>query len=218
MKFWVGFFICFLLTTAIGAKEDSFASRSSLDLRIARMVEARRKGAAYSHFLNAVVLEQYGSLDRALHEYDRVLELEPSATLIYRQRATLHLKMGAPEKALADAQSYVRAHPEDVESRLLLSNIHLLLGQRTASQLILEKILDENPNHPEALMTLATLIMSEKPEQAIKFFKQLIEIDPSLGEAHYNLGLIYQKLGDTEKSKEMFKKVTRLAGCSGRRS
>lgn len=168
------------------------------------------KHGLYSHFLSAVLLERRGDYFNALKEYNKTLELDPTATLVYQLRSTLHLKMGKPEKALSDAQSYVKAQPEDLGGLLLLSQLHLLLGQRTAAQLILEKILALNPEHAEALLSLAALLISSEPKRAAELYEKLLRIEPQNAEATYHLGLIYQNSNQTEKAKEMFKKVIEL--------
>lgn len=164
----------------------------------------------YSHFLNAMLLERYGEFEKALKEYNRTLKLEPSASVIYRQRANLYLKMGNPARALEDAQTYVRANPKDVDAMLLLANIHNLMGQRNAAQLVLEKLLQENPEQEEALLTLSTFLMNDSPLQAITYLERLIKINPGATEAYYSLGLIYQRLNQEDKSRKMFEKVIQL--------
>lgn len=164
----------------------------------------------YSHFLNAMLLERYGEFEKALKEYNRTLKIEPSASVIYRQRANLYLKMGNPSKALEDAQAYVRANPKDVEALLLLANIHGLMGQKNAAQLVLEKLLQENPEQEEALLTLATFLMNESPLQAITYLERLIKLNSGATEAYYSLGLIYQRLNQEDKSRKMFEKVIQL--------
>lgn len=166
-----------------------------------------KSGSTYSHFLNALLLERYGEFNQALYEYNRTLELDPSATIIYRQRASLHLKMGDPEKALTDAQSYLKTHPNDVDSLLLLSTIHIFLNQKTAAQLVLEKILKDHPENPDALLSIAALLMADDSKKAAEYFERYVTVQPDAVEGYYNLGLIYQKLGDDKKAKEMFQKV-----------
>ena len=163
--------------------------------------------SVYSHFLNALLLERRGELDLALGEYDRTLQIDPKATVIYRQRAELHLKMGNPERALEDTQAYVHGHPDDVDALLLLSNIYLLNGQRQAARLVLEKILERHPDHEETLQSLATLEMTDNPLRAREVLERLVGVDPASVDGLYHLGLLYQREGETDKSREMFERA-----------
>jgi Flp pilus assembly protein TadD len=41
-------------------------------------------------------------------------------------------------------------------------------------------------------------------EQAIRVCKKAIEVNPQLGEAHYRLGLAYQRMGEKAKAQQEF--------------
>ena len=41
-------------------------------------------------------------------------------------------------------------------------------------------------------------------EKAIAFYTKAIEVDPQLGEAHYRLGVAYDRIGSPEKAKQEF--------------
>ncbi len=43
-----------------------------------------------------------------------------------------------------------------------------------------------------------------KPDEAIGFFRKAIEANPQLGEAHYRLGVAYDRMGESAKAKEQF--------------
>lgn len=201
--------ILFVVSGTLFAKEkEKIAPVEQKGLQ--KTLKPQKRETIYSHFLSGLVLERYGKLDQAVQKYTRVLELDPSATLIYQQRAKLYLKMGEPAKALPDAQSYVRLHPEEITPRHLLSEIHILLGQQDTAQLILEKILEKNPDHSKTLMELATLLFSKDPRRSTQLFERLIQLEPSSTEAYYRLGLIYQQLGKLEKSKEILEKAVQI--------
>ncbi len=161
----------------------------------------------YSHFLNALVLERNGELERALSEYNKSLELDPRAGTILRQRANLHLRMGNPEKALSDTQNYVKEHPNDLESLKLLANIYMMKGQAEGARLSLEKVIELDPKDAQSILDLALLLMQDDAGASVKVLEKLIKLQPQSIEAHYHLGLAYQKLGQAEKSKAAFEKV-----------
>ncbi|OGR78946.1 MAG: hypothetical protein A3I11_00580 [Elusimicrobia bacterium RIFCSPLOWO2_02_FULL_39_32] len=164
----------------------------------------------YSHFLNALILERYGELERALKEYSRTLALEPQASLIYQQRANLYLKMGQPEKALPDAQAFYKLHPEDPEASLFLASIHLMLDQKITARQILEKSIEENPKYIPSLIELSNILLFEDSPKAIKILENILKIDPFSIQAYYSLGLVYQKMEEFPKAKNMFEKVIEI--------
>lgn len=172
--------------------------------------EEKKEVKVYSHFLNALLLERYGELERALKEYNRTLALEPQASLIYQQRANLYLKMGQPEKALPDAKTYYNLHPEDPEASLFLASIHLMLGQKITARQILERTIEEVPKHIPSLIELSNIILFEDSPKAIKILEKILKIDPFSIQAYYSLGLAYQKMEDFPKAKNMFEKVIEI--------
>lgn len=172
--------------------------------------DSSKNEKVYSHFVNAMILERRGDLQKALEEYDRTLDLDPSATVILRHRANLRLKMGDSEKALADAEAYVKEHPKEVEGLELLSNIQLALGRVDDAEQTLETLLKQDTGNADALLTLAGLVMPDNPSAARNLLKKLIQVRPDAGEGYYYLGLLEQKQGNSDKAKALFEKVIQV--------
>ena len=179
-------------------------------LQLSPALASEPKSQVYSHFLNALLLEKNGELERALSEYNRSLELEPQAGAVLRQRASLHMKMGNPEKALADTQAIVKQRPQDAESLKLLANIYLMRGQAEQARLALEKVLELDPKDSQSLMDLSLILITEDPPAAAKSLEKLSRMEPDSSEVFYHLGLAHQKTGDEEKSAAAFKRVVEL--------
>jgi Flp pilus assembly protein TadD len=47
-------------------------------------------------------------------------------------------------------------------------------------------------------------------EQAISFYQKAIEVNPQLGEAHYRLAVVYDRLGESAKAKQEFQLHTEI--------
>ncbi len=46
--------------------------------------------------------------------------------------------------------------------------------------------------------------VQHKPDEAVNFYRKAIEVNPQLGEAHYRLGVAYDRMGESAKAKEQF--------------
>lgn len=58
----------------------------------------------------------------------------------------------------------------------------------------------------DGFLQLGNLSASERNfEKAIDFYRKAIEADPQLGEAHYRLGVAYDRIGEPAKAKEEFR-------------
>lgn len=194
LHFFAVFLLSFFITTLLTAKEVVLPPIQQV----------------YSHFLNAILLERQGQWTRALEEYTQTLALEPEATLIYRHRSNLHLKMGDAKKALDDAKIYLQSHPEDINARLQLSNIYFILADTSTARSVLENVLKQNPDHSDTFMFLGSLILNEDPKEAVKIYEQYIRLNPDSADGHYNLGVAYQKIGNQDRARTMYEKVIEL--------
>lgn len=63
--------------------------------------------------------------------------------------------------------------------------------------------LRENPNDPKILQNMAiAFTRTGQPDEAIRHYRRALELDSSLSGAHYGLGFLLLKRGDTEKAAE----------------
>ena len=101
-----------------------------------------------------------------------------------------------------------------------LKNINELLSQglenhrakrfTMAKQLYLE-ILEECPQHPDALNLLGTAIaQDDEPEKAIQFIQQAILFRPELAPYRVNLGVVFQDLGRFDQAEASFQYAIQL--------
>jgi len=63
----------------------------------------------------------------------------------------------------------------------------------------------ENPNDPSAYFDLGSLhYVHEQYEDAVRQLTRAIELSPDRAEAHYMLGLAYERLGQIEEARRAF--------------
>jgi tetratricopeptide (TPR) repeat protein len=72
-------------------------------------------------------------------------------------------------------------------------------------EVLLSKAISLNPKYASAYLQLGILSFSEHNlEKAIGYYRKAIEADPQMGEAHYRLGVAYDRAGAPEKAKLEF--------------
>ena len=64
----------------------------------------------------------------------------------------------------------------------------------------LENIIEREPNYIPAINNLANLKKDNEFNDAIELFKKLINLNPKIATAHYNLSICYQQIREKEKS------------------
>lgn len=63
-----------------------------------------------------------------------------------------------------------------------------------------------DPGYDQACLQLGILYFTEHNyEKAISFYTKAIQVDPQLSEAHYRLGVAYERIGEPAKAKEQFR-------------
>jgi tetratricopeptide (TPR) repeat protein len=72
-------------------------------------------------------------------------------------------------------------------------------------EVLLSKAVTLDPKYASAYLQLGILSFSKHNlEKAIGFYRKAIDTDPQMGEAHYRLGLAYDRTGATDKAKMEF--------------
>ncbi len=76
---------------------------------------------------------------------------------------------------------------------------------------ICRQAVEENPDDVDALNTLGISYWATRQDgDAIKVFTRIVEIDPELAGAWYNLGCVCKNVGQTDKVKEVYEKLEKL--------
>jgi tetratricopeptide (TPR) repeat protein len=69
----------------------------------------------------------------------------------------------------------------------------------------LSKALADDPKYGEACLQLGNLYADKRNyDSAVSFYTKAIEANPQLSEAHYRLGVVYERTGDPAKAKQEF--------------
>lgn len=164
--------------------------------------------------------------DKALADFNRAIELDPSHANTYYNRALVWDKKGDKQKAEADAKKYAALAPEDPDGPKLLARLADPATQPPATQ--------PPATQPPATQPSATqpparsdddrgykpasfyndrgwdLYKAGKLQQALADFNKAIELDPSFALAYNNRGIVHRKLGLYDKALADYSRAIRL--------
>jgi tetratricopeptide (TPR) repeat protein len=186
----------------------------------------------YAYYWRGVARELFNANERAKEDYGKALELDPDLGQARHRLADLLLA----EQHYADANEHlrtlIRKQPNDPE--LLLSWARVIRGQGELNrpEIILEQLLDQNPNNSLALEERGKLAMARgKIEEAVGYLSSALQISPRLAQANYSLYLCLVRLGRTEEAApyvkhfqqieadhQRFRKVTELIRSNAQNS
>lgn len=104
-------------------------------------------------------LEHKDCLKQAIRLYQQVRETRPEDEDAIRGLAYVQNQNGLFEEAVATAQEGLKINPKSAELNYVLADLYRSAGQRDEFQKYIEKTLDIDPEHPDALMTMAESLM-----------------------------------------------------------
>jgi len=170
--------------------------------------------------MSHTAIDEYllGNPSRAIELFNEIIERRPNMGLTYSQLSFVYHEVGQMEKAI---QTLEKGLALNLNNRLeLMAKLGIYLqekGQFKRSIEILQGVLEEDPDHAEALNYLGiSYWRSGQYDKAIPIFEKLIVLDSGYASAYNNLGSVYLSQKKYELATENFVKAlkydSRLAG------
>mgnify|MGYP001215496093 FL=1 len=149
-----------------------------------------KNSEAYNN--KGLCLKKMGDFEGALENYKLALNINPNFLDVYNNIGNLYYEL----KSFKDAEKIwsdgLKVSPNNI---VLLRNLGTLLfekkGENSLAKKKFEKILALSPDKSFALNYLGMIYKSEgKFDEAERYFKNAIEVDPYYSEAYYNLSYL----------------------------
>lgn len=157
-----------------------------------------------SHQLLAQTFEQRDEDDKAIAEYKKVEELSPTLPGIHYALGHLLVKDGDLEQAAVQLQEELRLNPDQPEANGEMGMILLNQGQAPAAVQYLTRAIALQPDLWTAHQELGKAYYMQKNYEGARKELTLALADDPEGIAHYQLGLVYKALGQTEAATREF--------------
>lgn len=186
------------------ARFDLFAYRSanlSLEQResvlaaITQMLEQHPEDEQLK-FAKAILLEQTGRYEESLVLADELLLGSQDVSLIVLKASLL-----SNLDRIDDAVSVLEAGVETTGTRrlrLILARMLFEAGDLEAARVQYGEVLEQSPNDGDVLFALALIALDQGQDaEAKRYFERMVRWNRRPGEAHYYLGGIAEREGDT---------------------
>jgi tetratricopeptide (TPR) repeat protein len=148
--------------------------------------------------------EAEGVANLAKHDF-------PDNSAAYRMLANVYFVSGNFDKALAEYSALNQAHPADLQVKKDFIQLLLQRGQFVEANRLDAEVLKANPNDNDALVYRSqSQISNGHANDAIAALETVIKNDPGNGEAHFVLGIGYEKLGNIERAESEWRDAVRL--------
>ena len=165
-------------------------------MQIAFPVRLRERSAVPSRFSRPVLAVMLG--------WGLCLGSLPAQASRAVDEVTKLLDQGNAKQAAAQADSYLKQNPGDVEMRFVRGVIATEQKQNAQAIRIFSSLVREYPSMPEPYNNLAVLYAADGQERkAAEALEQAIRTNPSYTTAHENLGDLYARMASEAYSKAL---------------
>lgn len=215
------------LTRALEIAPDDAAARVELArLRIdeGRLTEATQEAAlvlaedpndAAALLARAQAFQESGAWRAAAADYERLLELQPSATRLYQPLALAYRALGEPERAerllarrgetpVAVDDPWVRALEAlkvGIQHDLDEADALYTRGDFAAAEAAFRAALEKDPGVARAHLGRGSALKElGRLEEALAAYERALAIQPAYAKAHYNRGTVLALLGDDREA------------------
>jgi lipoprotein NlpI len=161
-----------------------------------------QRGMAFYHM---------GELDKAIHDYDRAIALNPSYVEFYNNRGMAFYDMGELDKAIHDYDRVIALNPSYTEAYNNRGVTFDKMGQFDKAIHDYDRAIALNPSFYKALINRGIAYSKAAIfDRAIESFNQCIDRYPYIAEVYVNRGITYAIIGETGSAAEDFNKAIAL--------
>ncbi len=144
------------------------------------------------------LLYENGAFDPAIEDLRRAIQLDSTQVSYRHLLADIYLDYYRSREALETLESAARDFPERIPTLLKLSEFQLILKQHEASMRTLDRILQIDPQEPEAFFMFGMNFKETgDTARAINSFQEAVELDAGLIDGWINLGQLQAAVGNS---------------------
>ncbi|MFO1464582.1 MAG: tetratricopeptide repeat protein [bacterium] len=163
-----------------------------------------------------------GKLDEAMIRYKVALEIQPSASEVWRELGSLYMEKGDNNKAQFAFNKAMEANPNNLDAHLNMGLYYIQEKNYVLAERELSLARQAQPNDPRILFNLAYAKFSQAEDargrngldaarglyqEAINYYQSLLQQVPNYADAAYNLGYAYLRLGDYGSASSWYEKT-----------
>ncbi len=165
------------------------------------LLESGLKVAPQRADLHAALGESYfmsGKAEKAIDEFKKLIELDPTARS-YAFMGLSYRHLGRFDEARKYFQEGLKLDPHNASCLFNMGFIEERQGNHAAAEALFQKVLQQNPDFPEALLELANLrIANKKFEEAAVLLRRYVKVSRNPATGYYKLAMVERSLHQTE--------------------
>ena len=205
----------------IEPQDDSFSLKPAPDLVL--RPEGERKAGALAHFVEGMVFEENGEMDKALEAYRKVLNVDPGQSELASRVAALLIQQEDFPQAIDVLKDAIKANPNDAEPYHQLAYIYAKYLKKTDQAVdYANRAIALNPRDIEAYQRLCEIeLAAGQEEKAVDALERATKVRSDDASFWTRLGKLYAavlfkpdsqpKPHELKRVNEIFKKAVENA-------
>ncbi len=179
-------------------------------IEAARKAVEKSRGAEKALRLYSDLMVRRGRAGALRADLENMARTWPENIAVGNALARAQIEDGRPAEGLRLASDLLKKDETNIEVMKTIARAYLALQHTGAARLVLNQVLEARRD-PEVLDLLGQLAVRDgEARQAIAFFREAVRADPTLADAHLNLGVLYHEAGDYEAAVAEFLEAIRV--------
>ena len=167
--------------------------------------------SAPAHVLFGEALDGLGRTPEAIAEFEAAAKISPSEPNVHFGLGYLHWKSQQYDEAKQEFERELAVDPTHAQALAYLGDIEWKNNHPEAALPLLNQAQKINPTLRITYVDLGAIHMQQKNyKEAKAALLRAVALDPAQPDAHYQLGRLYQALGDTADAGKELHKVQEL--------
>ena len=139
--------------------------------------------------------------DDSLHAFEQVVRLRPDYKDGYINTGVTFIEWEKYSEARAPLEKALALKPDDARALYYLALVERRQRHSEAEIADLQEVIAQYPSSRDARRELGiSYYQQHRPAEAMEQFKALQQIDPDDVAAHYNLAILYRRMGDKQQA------------------
>lgn len=144
-------------------------------------------------------------------EFETATSLDPSSpTVLFAYADFLVSRQRAP-KAIALAQQFVNAHPDNAQGHLVLGSLQFKSKDMSAAQQEFERAIQIDPKNVQGYLRMGLVYEQQnQPDAAIAQYQKALALQPKLVPVITTVGNLYLEKGDLETARTYYERALQV--------
>ena len=161
--------------------------------------------SAELHVQMAGILNEQGKYNRALRALEKAESIQPNDYEVLMLKGVVLLKMNRFEDSLTTFEAALPTLDNKDDGYLHIGLVYQSWRKYDRAAEAYKKALEVNVSNESALFELAfCLEVLDQLEESLPYYQTFIDNDPYSAHAWYNIGTVYDKLGEYDKAAESY--------------